>query len=57
MSGEDDFEQARFVGSEMVGEASSEGSAASSNGWSAQSGVFLFDRESGKFIMREQGDC
>ena len=28
-----------------------------SNGWLAQPGVFLFDRESGRFTPREQGDC
>ncbi|MFD1689005.1 RNA-guided endonuclease TnpB family protein, partial [Halolamina salifodinae] len=28
-----------------------------SNGWLAQPGVFLFDRESGSFTTREQGDC
>jgi putative transposase len=28
-----------------------------SNGWLAQPGVFLFDRESGMFKTREQGDC
>ena len=28
-----------------------------SNGWLAQPGVFLFDRESGSFNTREQGDC
>ncbi len=28
-----------------------------SNGWLAQLGVFLFDRESGSFNTREQGDC
>ena len=27
-----------------------------SNGWLAQSRVFLFDRESGRFTPREQGD-
>jgi hypothetical protein len=28
-----------------------------SNGWLAQPGVFLFDRESGRFTPKEQGDC
>ena len=28
-----------------------------SNGWLAQPGVFLFDRGSGRFSPREQGDC
>lgn len=28
-----------------------------SNGWLAQPGVFLFDRESGRFTPREQGVC
>jgi hypothetical protein len=28
-----------------------------STGWLAQPGVFLFDRESGRFTPREQGDC
>jgi putative transposase len=28
-----------------------------SNGWMAQPGVFLFDRESGRFTPREQADC
>ena len=28
-----------------------------SNGWLAQPGVFLFDRESGRFTPREQADC
>ncbi|MBP1988279.1 transposase, partial [Halolamina salifodinae] len=28
-----------------------------SNGCLAQPGVFLFDRESGRFTPREQGDC
>ena len=28
-----------------------------SNGWLAQPGVFLFDRESGRFAPREQGVC
>jgi putative transposase len=28
-----------------------------SNGWLAQPGVYLFDRESGRFTPREQGDC
>ncbi len=28
-----------------------------SNGWLAQPGVFLFDRESGWFTPRERGDC
>ncbi len=27
-----------------------------SNGWLAQPGVFLFDRESGMFKTRERGD-
>ena len=28
-----------------------------SNGWLAHPGVFLFDRESGRFTPREQEDC
>ena len=28
-----------------------------SNGWLAQPGVFLFDRESGRFTPRERGVC
>jgi len=28
-----------------------------SNGWLAQSGAFLFERESGQFAPRERGDC
>lgn len=28
-----------------------------SNGWLAQPGAFLFDRESGRFTPREHGAC